>query len=206
MAADTNRVSLGPLVSCVSYRNPDLLADIARTVDHISKGRLALGLGAGWFKKDYDEYGYEFGTAAERIDFLESACQRIRSRLEKLNPTPLGRVPILIGGSGEKKTLRIVARYADAWNTFGPVDNFKRKVEVLERWCDREGRDLAEIEKTVLIQGFGSQESWDRELKSMDSYVEAGVDHFILGIGHPFDLGPLRDFVDAARGFNSSGK
>jgi probable F420-dependent oxidoreductase len=203
MAADTTRVSIGPLVSCVSYRNPDLLADIARTVDHISKGRLVLGLGAGWFEKDYNEYGFEFETRGGRLDALEAACRRIKERLAKLNPGPLGPIPILIGGSGEKKALRIVASQADAWNTFGPIDNFKRKADILRDWCSHVGRDPAEIEKTVLIQTFGSADALGRELKSIESYVEAGADHLILGIGHPFDLGPLRDFVDAARDFNT---
>ncbi len=202
MAADTTRVSVGPLVSCVSYRNPDLLADMARTVDHISKGRVVLGLGAGWFARDYEEYGFEFGTAGSRLDALEQALERIKKRLSELNPAPVGEIPILIGGGGEKKTLGLVARYADAWNTFGPVENFARKVGVLESWCRHYGRDASEIEKTVLIQGFGSAETWDRELQRIGEYVDAGADHLILGIGHPFDLGPLRDFVDAARELN----
>lgn len=203
MAADTSSMAIGPLVSCVSYRNPDLLADLARTVDHISGGRLVLGLGAGWFEKDYNEYGYVFGTPGKRIDALEAACSRIRERMSKLNPGPLGPVRILIGGGGERKTLRVVAKHADAWNTFGPVENFRRKADLLQKWCSRIGRDPAEIEKTILIQGFGSVEAWRRELKSMEAYVEAGADHFILGIGEPFDLGPLRDFVEAARDLNS---
>ncbi len=202
MAADTTRMTIGPLVSCVSYRNPDLLADIARTVDHIAKGRLVLGLGAGWFKKDYDEYGYEFGTAGKRIDALEAACRRIKERISKLNPGPLGSLPILIGGSGERKTLKVVAQHADAWNTFGPVEHFKRKADILEDWCAHFGRDPLEIEKTILVQGFDSEELWKRELDHVPDYVDAGVQHFILGIGAPFDLSPLRDFIDAAKDFN----
>ncbi|MEZ5239641.1 MAG: LLM class F420-dependent oxidoreductase [Microthrixaceae bacterium] len=140
MAADTERARLGTLVTGNSYRNPELLADMARTVDHISGGRAYLGVGSGWFERDYEEYGYEFGTAIGRLRQLEADLPRMRDRLSKLNPAPLGELPLLIGGSGEKVTLRLVAQYADAWNTFGPPDHFASKNEVLDRWCADLGR------------------------------------------------------------------
>src|SRR6478735_7966299 len=135
MVADTSHAQLGALVTCNSYRNPQLLADMSRTIDHISGGRFTLGIGSGWFERDYDEYGYEFGTAPGRPKQLESDLPLIKSRLAKLNPAPVGRMPILIGGSGEKVTLRLVAEHADGWNTFGPPSNFAAKNAVLNEWC-----------------------------------------------------------------------
>src|SRR6478609_891934 len=189
MAADTRHAQLGALVTCNSYRNPNLLADMSRTIDHISDGRFVLGIGSGWFDRDYREYGYEFGTAPSRLRDLERDLPIIMDRFSRLEPAPRGRLPILIGGSGEKVTLRLVAEYADAWNTFGPPENFAHKNAVLDEWCSKLGRAPREVERTVAIQ--------PNELDDLDAYVAAGADHFIVMVGAPYDLGPLEALIAA---------
>jgi len=183
MATDTKRAMIGTLVTGNNYRNPELLADMARTVDHISGGRTYLGVGAGWFERDYEEYGYEFGTAGSRLAQLGEDLPRMKSRLGKLNPGPAGDLPILIGGGGEKVTLRLVAEFADSWNTFGPPDNFAHKSAVLDQWCEKVGRDPSEVERTVAISSD--------EIDNMAEYAEVGASHMIIMAGAPFDMGPL---------------
>lgn len=193
MAADTANAQIGMLVTCNSYRNPELLADMARTVDHISGGRHILGIGSGWFERDYDEYGYEFGTAPGRLRALGEALPRIKSRLAKLNPAPMGPLPLMIGGGGEQVTLRLVAEFADMHNTFGPPETYAHKNAVIDQWCAKVGRDPKEIERTV---AFNSPKEIDR----IDEYVEAGAQHVILGRGAPFALDDVSRLLDLARG------
>jgi probable F420-dependent oxidoreductase len=190
MASVTERAQIGALVICNSYRNPELLADAHRTIDHISGGRAILGIGAGWFERDYDEYGYEFGTAPERVNALRHALPRIKDRIGKLNPPPLGKFPILIGGSGPKVTLKLVAQYGDMWHSFGDAEDFREKNEILLQHCQDAGRDPSEIERTWGVQ--------DDILEHADSLADAGVQHLILGVGgdgRGYDLSVLRDLV-----------
>jgi probable F420-dependent oxidoreductase len=189
-AEATERVEIGALVTCNGYRNPELLADMARTVDHMSDGRLILGIGSGWKQQDYDEYGYEFGTAGSRLDLLAESLPRIEARMAALNPAPTRHIPVLIGGGGERKTLRLVARHADIWHTFAEGDDFQRKSDVLADWCAREGRNPADIERSVNVGRVRGPEQIGAELAGL------GARLFTVGAGGPdYDLAPLRDWV-----------
>jgi probable F420-dependent oxidoreductase len=192
LAVETTRARFGALVTCNSYRNPNLLADMARTIDHLSGGRFILGIGSGWFERDYDEYGYQFGTAPERLRILAESLPVIKARLGRLTPGPVGPLPILIGGAGEQVTLRLVAEHADAWNTFGPAQSYAHKSAVLDRWCERLGRDPGAVERTVAI-GADEVDAWE-------AYVEAGATHLIVMAGDPFDLDPLAALLAKVRG------
>lgn len=193
MACDTKRSAIGVLVTCNSYRSPDLIADMARTVDHLSGGRVILGLGAGWCQRDYDEYGYEFGTAGSRLAGLERGIARVKARLVRLNPPPLGPLPLLVGGEGEAVTLRLVAEHADMWNGFGPVAKFLHKNRVLDRWCDQVGRDPSKVERTVLLNQPG-------DLDRIEEFVAAGATHVMVPARAPFDLGELEAVIRIASG------
>ncbi len=184
-AEQTSRIEIGALVSCNSYRNPELLADMARTVDHIADGRLILGIGSGWKRKDYDEYGYEFGTAGSRLDDLAAALPRMKSRLAKLNPPPTREIPILVGGGGEKKTLPLVAAYADIWHSFADHDSYPHKAQILDRYCADAGRDPATIERSAGVP--------ERDIGAMlgeaAALVDLGVTLLTVGLNGPdYDL------------------
>jgi F420-dependent oxidoreductase-like protein len=165
LAARTSRVSLGLLVGGVTYRNPALMAKITTTLDIISGGRAVLGLGAAWFEEEHDAYGFRFPPLRERFELLEDALRISRAMFTQpessvegkhhstdnaLNiPQPLrGDIPILVGGSGERKTLRLVAKYADGCNVFGDADRVRHLMGVLDRHCEDVGRDPREITRT----------------------------------------------------------
>lgn len=187
-AEQTSRVRLGPLVTAISFRNPDLVADMARTVDHISGGRLILGIGAGAMERDFTEYGYEFGTPASRSGRLAEALPRIERRLATLNPPPVGKIPVLIGGGGEQKTLRLVARHADIWHWFSSGAEFARKKRVLTERCAEIGRDPGEIELSAGVQG-------DPEVAG-SALLEQGVTTFTMDVHGPdFDLSAVQAWV-----------
>jgi F420-dependent oxidoreductase-like protein len=168
IAARTSKVRLGTMVSGVTYRNPALLAKIVTTLDVISSGRAVLGIGSAWNEQEHIGYGFDFYTARERFERLTEAVQICRAMfteqrpsfhgtyyriVEALNvPRPItpGGPPILVGGSGEKWTLRLVAERADACNLFGDVETIRHKLSVLERHCAEVGRDPSEITKTRL--------------------------------------------------------
>jgi probable F420-dependent oxidoreductase len=185
-AAATSRILLGPLVSCVGYRNPDLVADMARTFDHMAGGRTILGLGSGFKERDYVEYGYPFGSVASRVDDLESGICRIRRRLDLLNPPPIKPIPLLIAGSGERRTLRLVAEHADIWHTFASGEDLVRKSRILDKYCEEIGRRPNEIERSVLVSG-------DPETIG-PAELESGATLFIVSVKE-LDLEPVRTWV-----------
>jgi probable F420-dependent oxidoreductase len=201
-AEATERVEIGALVTCSAYRNANLLADMARTVDHISaragQGRLILGIGSGWFKRDFAEYGYEFGTAGGRLDALARDLPVIKDRWSRLNPAPTRAIPILIGGGGEKKTLRIVAEHATIWHGFGDAGTIAHKHEVLDEWCRRVGRDPGEIERSAGVSptpGRLPEDVGDYAAGAQALY-DVGTRLFTVGLSGPhYDLGPVRDLV-----------
>ena len=183
-AEQTTTIEIGPLVACNSYRNPQLVADMARTIDHISGGRFVLGLGGGWKKRDYDEYGYEFGTAGTRLRSLLENLPLIESRLGQLNPPPVREMPILIAGSGRKLTLRAVARHAHRWHSGFPdhAEEMEGPVATLRHWCEVEGRDPGEILMSVGVEPT----DFDRFLtEEADGLVDMGFTEFTLGFNGP---------------------
>jgi F420-dependent oxidoreductase-like protein len=169
IAARTTKLTLGLLVGSVTYRNPAIAAKTTTTVDIISGGRAWHGIGAGWFEEEHKAYGYDFPTLKIRFEMLEEELQIVRAMFTQgqahfqgeyfrvdgayNNPKPIrGDIPILIGGSGERKTLRLVAKYADACNLFGDAERMKHLLGVLQGHCNDVGRDYSEITKT----GMGS--------------------------------------------------
>jgi F420-dependent oxidoreductase-like protein len=169
VASVTSRVRLGLLVSSTTFRNPGLIAKLATTVDHVSDGRSVLGLGGGWFAREHEAFGIDFGSGfGERLDRLDEAAMLIRRLVDGERVTHEGRfytmrdalcmprpvqprLPILIGGSGPRKTLRTTARYADLWNGYGAPERIAEVSDVLRERCEEAERPFDEIERTVTL-------------------------------------------------------
>ncbi len=239
IAARTERASLGAMVTGVTYRNPAYLAKVVTTLDLVSAGRAILGIGAAWNDDEHAGYGFGFPPVAERMERLEEALQICKAMFTTPAPSFTGRhysiagalnyprpirpggVPILVGGGGEQKTLKLVAKYADACNLFGDVATIRHKLEVLKRHCDAIGRDPAEITKTrlgalaiaetnaeaekkarAMAQARGMDPARLREYlvvgdpdsvcEQLGGYFDAGLDGMIFNMHDAQDLEPVR--------------
>lgn len=210
LATTIPRVRLGSLVAGNTYRHPAVLAKAAATLDHLSGGRAVLGLGAGWQENEHRAYGIELPDVKGRLGRLEEACEVLRRLLDDertsftgryyrlvdapLQPKPVqAHLPLLVGGGGERVTLRIAARWADEWNTWGTPDHLAAKAEVLDRHCEAVGRDPREITRSaqVIVYLDARGQQVDRPMPKvsgsvaqlqdlMGAYREAGVGEFIL--------------------------
>jgi F420-dependent oxidoreductase-like protein len=206
LAQHTRSVRLSALVTGNSYRNPALLAKTITTLDHVSHGRATLGIGCGWFEKEHTDLGFEFGSWTDRFEKLEEALQIIRPMLLDERPTlagkhyqvteaanvpaPLSKIPLMIGGAGEKKTLRMAAQYADESNLICPNPEIPRKLEVLAGHCDRLGRERSEITvtKLMMIAVAPTMEQLDSDFRAMaevkgwgDAHIDAVKGALITG-------------------------
>jgi F420-dependent oxidoreductase-like protein len=228
VAACVDRVRLGVLVTGNTYRHPAVLAKMAATVDQISEGRLVLGLGAGWQENEHEAYGIELPAVPDRLARLEEACQVIRMlhSQERSNfagrfynlvdapcePKPFRqRLPLLIGGRGEKVTMRIAARYADEWNCWGLPDEIARKTKILEEHCLEAGRDPASLARSAqalvkMSKDVSQLDRWNAESSPTPRIVGTPA-HVAAVIGQYADIG-LDEFVvsDFALGEDTSEK
>lgn len=243
LATETKNVRVGSLVFCVPYRHPAVLANAMVTVDHISGGRMELGLGAGWSQIEFDAYGIPFLPMKDRLDQLEEGIQIIRGLLTqevttfagkhyrltdaRCDPKPLQEKPRLwLGGMGEKRLLRMVARYADGWNVpfIGP-DLYRAKNDVLTQWCEKERRDPATVIRTVNLglalgrDDAGAQRKRDglnaqfgaalgflepgmligtpqQVIDRIGEYIDAGAEWIIVALRAPFDMDGLQTFAE----------
>ena len=226
LACETSRVTIGSLVYSIGYRHPAVLAKAITAIDHLSGGRAAMGIGAGWAEVEYQAYGIPYPDAKTRLDQLEEGIQVLRGLLHdevssfegsyfslveaRNEPRPVqAKMPIWIGGGGEKRTLKIAARYADGWNVpFVAPSEFERKRGVLQQHCATVGRDPAEISCAInvglawteesLQSQFGQLANYVREgcltgsdeqvLDRIGQYVDAGADQVNIALRAPFDL------------------
>jgi probable F420-dependent oxidoreductase len=192
LAQATNRAEIGPFVLASAFRNPNLTAIMAWTIDKISGGRFILGIGAGHLERDFTEYGYPFGSPGSRLQELAAALPIIENRLAALNPLPVRKIPILIGASGERVALEIVAKHAHIWHCMSPrdgsspVENLSQKTAVLKQWCARVNRPETEIERAVTLAP--GQEP--------DPMREAGATLLVVRlVAPPYDLGYIKEVL-----------
>ena len=210
LAMATKNVRLGIMVTGNTYRNPAVLAKTATTVDIISGGRLILGIGGGWFEREHEAFGVPFPSVGERLGRLDESLTLIKQlwtqdtsnyagKYYQLQDAPFlpksvqnPHPPILVGASGEKVALGIVARHADMWNTFGSPEVFRHKIARLTEHCQRIGRDPDTIEKSVLVTGmFAPAEAHTQ----VEEYVAAGVTHIIFSVSAPQDRQAIHRFA-----------
>lgn len=243
LACETTRARIGCLVFYVGYRNPGQIAKVATTIDHLSHGRFELGLGAGWHQWEAEAYGYDFPSVGRRLDMLEEAAPLIRKLLTQERTTHKGewfstedasclpapvqdRLPIWVGGVGEKRTLRIAAREADGWNAaYVSPEEFRRLSGVLDEWCDREGRDPSTVRRAVNLQFMLSvdessaaqtrkqvEDQWgqlaprvmsgglagtpDQAVERIAEYVDAGADAVNVALRAPWPAEALDAWLD----------
>lgn len=243
LAAETKRIELGTLVTGNTYRHPAVVANMSATLDHTSNGRLIIGMGAAWFEMEHAAYGIPFPPVGERIARLDEACTIIDSLLTRTETTFEGRFytlrdarcepkplrkprpPIIIGGGGEKKTLRVVARHADQWNCFGTTESFRHKLGVLAEHCRVVGRDPNAIEaswggdfrvtdgaasKRAVLEDLSRRRNQSPEeveancligspeeiAERIRAYAAVGVRHFLLSSSAPYDLDGLKKFAE----------
>jgi len=187
------------------FRNPDLLALMAHTVDEISAGRLILGLGAGWHEGEFLANGYAFGTVGSRLDALGEGLQRIDRRLQALRSPGVSRIPVLLGGGGERRTLRFVAEHADIWHAFPEAGSYDRKVAALRAHCLAVGRPIEEIEFSVGVGGLGREgRSPGRPDVEGAEWLAHGATFFTMNCSGPaYDITALRPWLEWRDALNS---
>lgn len=235
LAVTVPRLRMGTLVTGNTYRHPAVLAKMAATIDHLCDGRLVLGLGSGWQENEHQQYGIEFDTVAGRLKRLDEACQVIKALYSEevanfkgkyyqlqdatLWPKPKGKMPLMIGGGGEKVTLKITAKYADEWNVWGDPARLKQKMAVLDQHCETLGRDPGAIQRSAVALLFVSDdEQFVKKMRDGEpariagsvaelrdqvaAYQEYGVDElivpdFTLGAGvNPKKLETMQQFIE----------
>jgi F420-dependent oxidoreductase-like protein len=194
LARDTRRVRIGQMVTCAGYRPPALLAKMASTVDVLSHGRLTLGLGAGWYEQEYRAYGYTYPDAPTRLRHLRETIEillamwtqeeaifdgkyfQVRGAINQPKGVQQPHVPLLIGGSGEQVTLKLVAQYADACNIVGDVTRIRHKFAVLKEWCERAGREYASIKRTAMVDLCAIGETEAAARASVPSFYQSQIE------------------------------